>query len=83
MDDSALKRHGHRLGSIRHSELAQNAFYVVLNRVFGDLEGVADLFVGQSLGDFVQNLDFARREALVGFARCQLPGRSLDRKSVV
>ena len=58
MNDSTLNCGGDRLGAVRHAEFAENAFEVILHRVFGDSKNVGNFLVGQALGKLTQHLAF-------------------------
>ena len=59
VDDAALDGCGRRLGSILHSQFAQNVLNVILYRVLGNAQREGDLLVCQPAHNQRQHLDLA------------------------
>src|SRR4051794_28928384 len=78
-DESGARGERDRLGAARGAELAAQRRDVELRRVLANAQAPGDAFVGQSLGDQLQDLQLAWRERLGRLARRGDSGERLER----
>src|SRR5579864_4879738 len=73
-DNSALHGGSRGLSTISHVELFEHVADVQFHRHFCDLQGGANFFVAQSLGNHAEDFEFATGQRAAAYARRQYRG---------